>query len=692
GVGGCGKTRLALEIAARSLERFGDGAFMVDLAPVGDAPLVARTVAGSLGMSLGESLGPTAAADVEDLVVDYLSGRNALVVLDNCEHLLDACVALADRLLGSCPHLTLIATSREPLQVEGEHTWRVPSLGIPSDERDVEAESVRLFSDRAAAVRPDFALTDENRRAVADICRRLDGIPLALELAAARVAHLSAPEIASRLGDRFRILTGGRGRVQRQQTLQAAMDWSFDLLSEEERALLRRLSVFAGGFTFSRAERICAGDPVTESAILDLLGSLAAKSLIVVEERAGATRYRLLETVRIYAEERLASSGESDAVRSKHRDSFLELAEAFPFERSYWGDFIQPDLEAEQDNLRAAISWSSSDGRFDLVARMAISLLGFWRYGRNLEGTRWLTRALEDQGLSEELRLQCLSGAAGLALARGDPAMGKLADEAIQLAAGRPSFALLSALVVRSGYADTLAYAYGDASEQGNMGTYLAEAFRIAEGADPLWLAICLFWRGFHSLLSGDLSAALDDFNSIERLGVFDDWQFFPVANRYTVICLHSLLGNHDEALRLARVSHEKPYRGGPYWHTPLALGLALAGVGDWEGAHRHVREAFELARDTGISLIQGECLVVSAACASLEGDYERASRLLAAATNAEPGSMFIVWTPSGWPLYRHYLAMVRDALGRERARELRAEGQAMALDQAVAYALEELK
>ncbi|MGH2725845.1 MAG: hypothetical protein ACRDKS_02595, partial [Actinomycetota bacterium] len=297
-----------------------------------------------------------------------------------------------------------------------------------------------------------------------------------------------------------------------------------------------------------------------------------------------------------------------------------------------------------------------------------------------------------DERLSDELRLRCLSSAAGLALARGDPAMAELADRAIALAAGRPSFALLGALVVRSGYADTLAYAYGDPSERENAEAYLAEAFRIAEGSDPSWTAVCLFWRGFHWLLTGNLAAALEDIRAIERQDVFEDWEFFAVANRYTLVSLHNLLGDNDEALRLARANYDRAYRGGPYWHTPLSLGLALAGAGRSDEALGYVREAFDLALNTGIPLVQGECLVVAAAVAALEGEYERASRLLAAALNAEPGSLFAVWTPSGWPLYRHYLRKVRDALGGERARELRDEGKAMSLDQAVAYALDGLK
>ena len=277
GIGGCGKTRLALEAGARLVEHFPQGVFFVDLAVLSDPDLLGQSVATGLGLHLLDT-------SVEGLV-GYLAQRRVLVVLDNCEHLLDACAELVDALLARCPDLHVLATSRETLGLDGEQTFRVPSL-------DIDTDATSLFIDRARAVRPNLRTDPEAESAVLEICRRLDGIPLAIELAAARTAHLAPAEILERLSDRFRLLTGGRRRVQRQQTLAAAIDWSHSLLSDGEKTLLRRLAVFRGSFSLRAAEGICDPDA------LELLGSLVAKSLVNLEDPDELTRYRLLETVR----------------------------------------------------------------------------------------------------------------------------------------------------------------------------------------------------------------------------------------------------------------------------------------------------------------------------------------------------------------------------------------------------------
>ena len=385
GVGGSGKTRLALQVGARELGRFPDGVFFVELAPVSDSDLVSPAMATAAGLSFGDALGGPGGS-VDDRLVASLARRKCLLLLDNCEHLLDAVAELVDRILAGCPNVILLATSREALGIEGEQIVPVPSLAVPDNPSEAEgAEAVRLFVERAKSVKPPFALGPDSRAPVVEICRRLDGIPLAIEFAAARVAHLSPQQIADRLADRFRLLTGGRRRIQRQQTLTAALDWSHDLLAEEERTVFRRLAVFAGGFFLDAAEAVCSGDGIPAGSVLDLLGSLVAKSLVTAaEEDRGDARYRLLETVRIYAAEKLAAAGEAETVRSRHRDWYLGWIEDMPLERLAFDTAALRAVLGEIDNLRAAADWCLGDDRPDLLARLATRLFSFWWLGGSI--------------------------------------------------------------------------------------------------------------------------------------------------------------------------------------------------------------------------------------------------------------------------------------------------------------------
>ena len=330
GPGGCGKTRLALHLAADVLDRYADGAWLVELASVTDPAAVGLAVAAAV--RVGERPGRT----IVDSISASLGPRELLLVLDNCEHLIAACAQLADALLRSCPRVVILATSREGLNVPGETLMPVPSLRVPESDRVIaldelrEYEAVRLFVDRCAAYQPTFTLTDENAADIVGICRRLDGLPLALELAAARVRVLSVAQVARRLDDRFRLLTGGgRTVVARQQTLRALIDWSYDLLTETERQLLRRLCVFVRGWTLEAAEAVCGGDGIEGETILDLLAHLVDKSLVVMQERAGVARYSMLETVREYAREKLVDSGEAPALRKRHFDHFFRLRKIY---------------------------------------------------------------------------------------------------------------------------------------------------------------------------------------------------------------------------------------------------------------------------------------------------------------------------------------------------------------------------
>ena len=394
GAGGSGKSRLALQVAAEALDGFPDGAFLVELAPLAGPSLVASTVASVLGAK-EESGKPVLAT-----LTDHLKSKRLLLLLDNCEHVLDASAGLADALMRSCPGVKVLATSREALGISGETTYRVPSLSLPDPKRPQTPESlshfeaVQLFIERAVQTSPAFVVTNENAPALASVCFRLDGIPLAIELAAARIRSLSIEDIDAKLDGRFRLLTGGsRTALPRQQTLRSLIDWSYDLLSSPERALLRRLSVFAGGWTLAAVEAVGAGDEVESWAVLEGLTSLCDKSLAVAEPSGTTMRYRLLETVRQYARERLAETDESDAVRGRSKDYFLGLAEdADPRLMQEEGPVWFRNLQAEHDNLRAALEWCldpnnpAEDGAAGL--RLCAALDNFWYLGSHVREAR----------------------------------------------------------------------------------------------------------------------------------------------------------------------------------------------------------------------------------------------------------------------------------------------------------------
>jgi len=418
GVGGTGKTRLMLEATAALVDRYRDGAWLVELAPISDPDLVVQEVARALGIQ--EQPGQL----LIDTEVDYLRDKELLLLLDNCEHLIAAAADLALRMLGVCPSLTVLASSREPLGVGGEAVFAVPSMALPAatSARDVHlaidpaqfeqasrAEAVRLFVDRAAATLPSFSLDPTNVTVVVEICRRLDGLPLALELAAARVNVLSVEEIAQGLGDRFRLLTGGRRTaVPRQQTLQALIDWSWDLLSEPDRQLLRRLSVFAGGWTLAAASAVTS-DPVPVGGLpsvstgdgdarldtLDGLSRLVDRSLVVVDHE-GSTRYRMLETIRQYARDQLVRSGEVAELRVAHLAFFRNLAltaePALHGRRMIeWLDH----LDAESDNLRSALDWAF-EADPGAALELGVALMVYWA-SRSIgsESVEWLGRAVD---------------------------------------------------------------------------------------------------------------------------------------------------------------------------------------------------------------------------------------------------------------------------------------------------------
>jgi predicted ATPase/DNA-binding XRE family transcriptional regulator len=420
GPGGIGKTRLSLAIAERAGSMV-DDAWFIDLSPVGSAALVVQQVAAVFGIV------EQPRRQISAVLVERLREARSLLVLDNCEHLIDASAELAGLLLRSCPRLRILATSRQSLGIDGESAWRVPPLALPdaqAESADAERyEAVRLFVERARAMESGFVLTPANTGSVAQICREVDGMPLAIELAAARARVLSVQQIAERLDDRLRLLSAGpRGLPERQRTLRATLDWSYDLLDASERALLRRSAVFFGGFDLDAAEAVCAGSDLAPDAVLDALDRLADKSLIGVDTTTGMARYRLLEMVRQYALDRLAEANERAEYNARHAAWGLALAlraeaEAQGAEQRRWLD----RLSLDHDNLRAALEWSlSADGEPETGLRLATALRPFWfTRGYASEGRRWLARLLAVGG-STDVQARALDAAAALAHSQGD--------------------------------------------------------------------------------------------------------------------------------------------------------------------------------------------------------------------------------------------------------------------------------
>ena len=402
GPGGTGKTRLSIQVANEVLTQYPDGVWLVELAPILNPLLVPRTTAIAIGLR-DEPQQPAI-----DMLCDYLLRKKMLIILDNCEHLVDACAQMTERILQTASNVKVLASSREALGIAGEVTYSVPPLKIPDlvnlpplDSLS-QYEAVKLFIDRAASVIPDFKVTTENAPIIAQICHRLDGIPLAIELAAAKIRVLGVEQIARRLDDRFKLLTGGsRTALERHRTLHGAVDWSYNLLSPKEQMLFRRLSVFVGGWTLRAAESVCGDQPEQETImsddVLDLLEQLISKSLVSKEEAHGRTRFRMLETIRQYAFEKLVESGEKDLLHDKHLDFYLNLAEsAEPYLRKTEQiDWLQ-QLDPEIENLRAALDWAMKSSSAETPLRLAGALGTFWELRDYwLEGARWLDQALD---------------------------------------------------------------------------------------------------------------------------------------------------------------------------------------------------------------------------------------------------------------------------------------------------------
>jgi predicted ATPase/class 3 adenylate cyclase/tetratricopeptide (TPR) repeat protein len=624
GAGGAGKTRLAVEIAARITAEFGDGVWYVDLAPITHPGVVPITVARALGLP------DQPGRSTMDTLLRFVRDRQMLVVLDNCEHLLDASAELVVALLGAAPGLTLLPTSREPIGVAGEVSWRVPSLSLAH-------EAIELFVDRARRARPDFAVDDDNATAVGEICRRLDGMPLAIELAAARVRALSVAEILEGLHDRFRLLTGGaRTAVRRQQTLRASVEWSHALLTEPERVLFRRLAVFLGRFDLDAVQAVAGGGDVERYQILDVLTLLVDKSLVVADDSRGRTRYRLLETVRQYAMEKLGESGEADVVRSRHRDHYTAMAALLdaPARTDYERRVEQ--AEEEMDNLRAAFGWSLETGDVGRSLELATSLQPLWfTRGRIREGLAWFDAALTGGDahhfeVADAVRAGALADKAvldawvavkfsmdqaqqALAIAHevDDPALLARALTACGVVAGyydpevaRPYFdeaiGLARAISDRWRLSQILALQAQGAAIAGDPFAVHAAAEEGRDLADAIGdrsnSRACRFWLGLAQATSGDLAGAVTQFGEVaaESEAAHDEiWRASSVASRGIMLAYQ---GEAAAARAAAGATLEAGAELGGFFVGMgyQVLALAALAAGDNAGAQEAVEAAWK--------------------------------------------------------------------------------------------------
>jgi predicted ATPase/DNA-binding CsgD family transcriptional regulator len=493
GAGGAGKTRLAVEVASVLSSEFSDGIWYIDLAPITIPAVVPGTVARTLG--LPDQPGRT----TMELLLRFFGEKKMVLLLDNCEHLLDVCGMMAVELLAGCPQLTILATSREPLGLPGELSWRVPSLSFSDG-------ALELFTDRARRARPEFVVGADNRALVIEICKRLDGMPLAIELAAARVRALSPAQIVESLHDRFRLLTGGaRTAVRRQQTLRASVDWSHALLTEPEQVLFRRLAAFAGGFDLDAAQAVGAASDVESYQLLDQLSLLVDKSLVVTDDTAERMRYRLLETVRQYAQEKLSESGEADEVRTRHRDYYTAKAIDLESQGLAGVEKLLRWAQSEIENLRTAYGWSRENSDVETAVRLILSLQALWlRGGRVGEALAGLEAVLDDEGYADiapdvragaVIQRQFLAGWVGLATELN------AAQEALAVARDLGDQALIARALITCGM--------GAVYDAELAQSYLTEATQLVRAAGDRWsLCQILSHQATAGVMAGEPTAA----------------------------------------------------------------------------------------------------------------------------------------------------------------------------------------
>jgi non-specific serine/threonine protein kinase len=661
GLGGIGKTRLSLEVAARLLDDFPDGVWLVELAPLADPRLVARAVAALFALT--ERPGRA----LEDLLAERLRRLRLLLILDNCEHLIQASAELSDRLLRACPEVRILATSRETFNILGEAIWPVAPLDLPGDEPVVSdaapTGAMRLFVDRSRARKPDFALTPENHASVAEICRRLDGIPLAIEMAAAWLPMLTIHELAARLDDRYLLLTGGsRVALPRHQTLRALVDWSYERLSAHEQAALRQLAVFAGGWSLAAAEEVVSSEwrvasetvsnpsLVTHYSPLATLARLVATSLITTAEARGVTRYAFLETIRQYAAERLAErTAEELAARRRHALFFTDLAErAAPLlvgrEQGTWLE----RLDGEHDNLRAALRWSIEHDETEIALRLGGALWRFWwTRGYLDEGARWIDRALAEHGTaSDEIRARALNGAGALARIGGE------SHRATEL--HTQALALLRKIDDRPGIAATFQNLASAAKDRGDFD----DAGLLYEQSLALFREIGDDW-GIAMALN-NLGINLRGQGKFERAAALCEESLAIRRARGDVFGIGMSLA---ELARIARARHDHE-RAMPLCAESLPIFQTL-------GVKRHIAVGLEIAGWT----------------AGARGQHTRAVRLYGAA-DALRELIGAPISPNERVDYDQGVSSSRLALGPARFAVVFAEGQTLSVEAAIDLAL----
>jgi predicted ATPase/DNA-binding CsgD family transcriptional regulator len=650
GASGLGKTRLALELARRTLPEHLDGAWFVSLVALTDPSQVLREVATTVGVR-EQFDGPVLPA-----LTERIGEHAVLLVLDNCEHLVDACARLVESLLRECPGLRVLATAHEPLRVPGEHLWRIAPLGLPvvdngqtSFQALVSSEAVRLFQARASLVQPHFALTAANAMTVARLCQRLDGIPLAIELAAARAEMMSVDDILARLEDRFRLLAGGsRTALPRHQTLRAALDWGHQLLNEDERRLFRRLSVFAGPFDLEAAERVGAGPDLPAESVVGHLGRLVDKSMIVpAGSSAGRTRCRALETVRMYAAERLAEAGEGDDIRRRHAAHFLALAEeGSRFERRPGQEEWLERLDADHDDLRAALQWCRAHDHASWE-RLALALAWFWLLrGHMSEGREWLQGLVALPALSPGGRAWVLFWLARMAFWQ--------TEYGVASELGEASLTAFRRLGDQRGAGWML-------NVLGSIYTYSGEAQRSAACLEEALTAA-----------AGDVELRIDSLISLGELRL--------------------VLGDIPGAR--SRLEEALDEAGGPESRWLVANGALFLAIAEYFDrqlgpARRHLEQALDVYHQSGIRHHLSAALYAAAALALAEGAPERALRLYAAAVSMQD-TIRAPLAPGWQDLARTVVVEPSRAMvGAERADAALLEGSRMSVEEAVAEARE---
>jgi predicted ATPase/DNA-binding CsgD family transcriptional regulator len=694
GPGGIGKTRLAIRLGWQLATEFPDGAWLVELADTADPSLAARQVATVL--RIGEEPDRPASATL----VDALRGRKLLLILDTCEHIIDAIADLVRDLIAGCPMIRIIATSREPLRVRGETVWRVPPLSLPAPAGETtmapsaDHEALRLFVDRAAAVRPGFALTADNWAAIVQLCRTLDGVPLAIELAAARIRALSTEQIAARIDNRFRLLASGdRTAPPRQQTLLATVDWSFDLLTPDEQILLRRLSVFSG-WSLEMAEDVCADEQIPAHRVLDLLAALIDKSLVALEDEvAGDARYRLLDTIKAYAADQLVAAGEQEQLRARHARHLLALGEDVVSKGFVRGPPSWPErvvlyrrIDTERSNFRAALAYCLASADAERGLRLCSALRSPWVVrGDVTEGISWFERFLTlNVAAPAEVRVRALMLGAELAFEHQDYlAAARRAQAAVRACtachAACPAGALriLSLISLRGGQ-PTAALERAD------------EAVAAARQYGNDWEeGLALVCRAVVLARRGDLDGAQACYEA--ALEVLADNNGWGIA--------HALYGfgtlarsRHDNAAALRHLRRALDLFREIDARTEIArcqagIGWIALAENDLATAAASFAESLELSMATGQRLGIARGLEAIAALAAARSDAATAIRLEgAAAATREVVGPHRPTTAQAW--LDGVLADARLGLGEELAASLAAEGGRLSTHEAVRFAL----